>query len=201
MPNNSHPTASKDGKTDLPRAGIVAPRSGRLAALLGMRRKFSTGDVVMAAIGVSLAVVSAVFPWYIFYNPDQFGIRALQFQGNQSDAVPSSLSRQPSRIGKPMTIHDKPTMGVDLIATATLTGQAGEVDAVELADQPFPPDLIEYRLIHVANGRAMIEDEDGIWIVQKGSRLPDSSRVASIEERDGGWVLTTTLDRVVELTR
>ena len=38
----------------------------------------------------------------------------------------------------------------------------------------------------------MIEDDAGLWVVQPGSMLPDSSRVAAIEQRDGKWVLVTT---------
>ena len=37
----------------------------------------------------------------------------------------------------------------------------------------------------------MIEDDSGLFIVQRGSMLPEFSRVASIEERDGRWVLVT----------
>ena len=58
----------------------------------------------------------------------------------------------------------------------------------------------QFRLVHVANGRAMIEDDAGLWVVQAGSMLPDSSRVAGIEQRDGKWVLVTSTDRVVALT-
>ena len=46
----------------------------------------------------------------------------------------------------------------------------------------------------------MIEDEAGLWVVQTGSTLPDSSRVASIEQRNGKWVLVTSTDRVIALT-
>ena len=46
----------------------------------------------------------------------------------------------------------------------------------------------------------MIEDDAGLWVVQAGSMLPDSSRVAGIEKRNGKWVLVTSTDRVVELT-
>jgi hypothetical protein len=45
----------------------------------------------------------------------------------------------------------------------------------------------------------MIEDEDGLWVVQKGSTLPDASKVASIEKRDGVWVLVTDADRVIQM--
>jgi hypothetical protein len=200
MPNSTNPAASSSVRTIRTTGYDETKGLWRLLAWFGLRRRISPGDAAMAAIGVSLAIVCALFPWYIFYNPDKFGIRALQFQGNQSTAAPGTLSPQPSRIGRPMTVHDVPTLDIELIATGTIGGESNELDAVDLADQPFPPDLIEYRLVHVANGRAMIADDDGLWIVQKGSRLPDSSRVASIEERDGRWVLTTTLDRVVEMS-
>jgi len=144
-------------------------------------------------------IVCAVFPWYIFYNQEQFGVRAMKFQGNQSASAPSSLSPQPSRVGQPMDVRDVPVMDLDLISTATVPGPSEVPEVVELEDQPFPADTVEYQLIHVANGRAMIEDEDGIWVVQPGSILPDASRVATIEQRDGKWVLVTTFDRTVEL--
>ena len=47
----------------------------------------------------------------------------------------------------------------------------------------------------IANGRAMIEDDTGLFIVQRGSILPDTSRVAAIEERDGRPVLVTDAGR------
>ena len=37
----------------------------------------------------------------------------------------------------------------------------------------------------------MLEDDTGLFIVQPGSILPDNSRVATIEERDGRPVLVT----------
>lgn len=169
-------------------------------SLIPSRRKISRGDAIMAALGVGLAVVCAVFPWYIFYNQEQFGVRAMKFQGNQSGNAPSSLSPQPARVGQPMNVRDIPIMDLDLISTATVPGPSELPEVVELEDQPFPPDTVEYQLIHVANGRAMIADEDGIWVVQPGSILPDSSRVANIEKRNGTWVLVTTFDRTVELT-
>jgi hypothetical protein len=56
-------------------------------------------------------------------------------------------------------------------------------------------------MVHVANGRAMIEDDAGLWIVQRGSILPDSSQVSSIEQRNGKWVMVTSTDQVIELSR
>lgn len=163
-------------------------------------KKISKGDAIMAVLGVSLAVASAAFPWYIFYNPQQFGIKAMRFQGDQSGNSPSTLAYQPALIGQPMTVQDIPSMELDLFATATIPGPGEDSESVEIIDQPFPPDTVEYQLIHVANGRAMIQDADGIWVVQPGSLLPDSSRVAQLKQNtEGNWVIVTTLDRIVEL--
>ena len=102
-----------------------------------------------------------------------------------------------------MTVEDVPIMQLDLFSTGALpddeVGDSGK-RAPGLDQQPFPGDVPQFRLVHVANGRAMIEDDAGLWVVQAGSMLPDSSRVAGIEKRDGKWVLVTSTDRVVELT-
>ena len=187
-----------DGQRDREMLVAEIAKSER-PSLLPAGRRISRSDAVMAVLGVSLAIVCAAFPWYIFYNQEQFGVRAMKFQGNQTSRAPASLSPQPLRIGQPMDVRDVPIMELDLISTATVPGAEEPTELPELQDQPFPPDTIEYHLIHVANGRAMIEDEDGIWVVQPGSILPDSSRVAAIEQREGRWVLVTTFDRIIEL--
>lgn len=193
------PREAEDGVVDREILVAQIARSER-PSLFAWRHKISRGDAIMAVLGVCLAVASAAFPWYIFYNQEQFGVRAMKFQGNQYGSTPSSLSRQPTRVGRPMDVREIPVMNLDLISTATVPGPDEAPEVVELVDQPFPPDTVEYHLLHVANGRAMIADDDGIWVVQPGSILPDASRVAAIEQRDGTWVLVTTLDRVVELT-
>ena len=102
-----------------------------------------------------------------------------------------------------MDVEDIPATQLDLFATGTLPddkdGEGGEA-VPGLDEQPFPGDDAQFRLVHVANGRAMIEDEAGLWVVQTGSTLPDSSRVTSIEQRNGKWVLVTSTDRVIALT-
>ena len=102
-----------------------------------------------------------------------------------------------------MTVEDVPIMQLDLFSTGTLpdkTEDGGSGTRARPRPAAFPADDAQFRLVHVANGRAMIEDDTGLWVVQPGSMLPDSSRVAGIEKRDGKWVLVTSTDRVVELT-
>ncbi len=73
--------------------------------------------------------------------------------------------------------------------------------SVGVAEQPFPADRKPpYKLVFVANGRAMIEDNSGLWVVQIGSNLPDSSSVNSIEQRNGKWAIVTSGDVVVSMS-
>lgn len=163
----------------------------------GKRRDGS--DIVIAGLGVTLGLVCALFPWYIFFNQEKFGVRAMRFDGNGTAAAPATLAYQPQLIGQPMSTGDMPLLDLDFLPTGTSPDPADAARRVPVAEQPFPADLIAYDLVHVVNGRAMIADEAGLWVVQPGSQLPDASHVRSIEKRDGGWVLVTTTDRVVEM--
>lgn len=168
------------------------------------RFRYSSGDIALAAAGLALALTCAVFPWYIFYNQEQFGIRALEFKGD-TDAVGgaglsprSRLSPEPLEL--PYFAPPAPDAVFDPVATGTLpTDAAPRVPPPGPEEQPFPSRPGDFRLIHVANGRAMIEDERGIWVVHPGSMLPDDSRVSSIERRSGQWVLVTDKNRVVAI--
>src|SRR5436189_206932 len=79
----------------------------------------------------------------------------------------------------PIDAEDIPVQNLDLFATGTLQEKSKDGDgaAPGLDEQPFPAEVPEFRLVHVANGRAMIEDDAGLWVVQPGSLLPDSSYV------------------------
>lgn len=171
---------------------------GRPAPLFGHSAR---SDILIAGAGLVLAMGSAMLPWYVFLNQDKFGIRALEFEG-RSDIIPApTLAYQPSRIGQPISTGEIPAMSLDFAPTGTLPGPGDDpAQAVPLSEQPFPGGdrpVAEYRLVHVANGRAMLEDENGLWVVQIGSRLPDQSRVASIEKRGGAWVLVTDREQVI----
>lgn len=160
-------------------------------------------DLIVAALGISLGFGCAAFPWYIFLNPEKFGVRAMKFGGSgNQEAGPIYLGDQGERVGAPMAAEDIPPMKLDLFATGTPSRAPvdGEASPVTLADQPFPGDKIGFKLVYVANGRAMISDDTGLWVVQAGSKLPDNSKVAKIEQRSGKWVIVTSADQIVELT-
>ncbi len=177
----------------------LEPLAQRIQARLP-NRKHERGDVAVMVMGTLLGLTCALFPWYIFYNQDQFGVREFQFSGGRQETTDTgTITAHPGRIGAPFKAAEMPRIELDVISTGTLAPPP-PTDAAAIADQPFPADLVEYRLIHVANGRAMIADDTGLWVVQPGSRLPDASKLKAIEERDGHWVIVTTDDRVIALT-
>lgn len=175
------------------------PTAGGSALSAQMRTHRS--DAIVAGLGIALGLGCALFPWYIFFNQDKFGVRAMQFgAAGQEGASAIYLGNGGERVGAPMSAEDIPPMQLDLLATGTLAKPSEDGSAETAPQQPFPAEADEFLLVHVANGRAMIQDDAGLWVVQPGSELPDSSRVASIEQRGGKWVLVTTTDRVIELT-
>lgn len=167
------------------------------------RRRDRRSDLTVAALGVTLGLICALFPWYIFFNPDEFGVRAMRFGGSGGGTEPIMLGAQPQRIGAPVAIPQVPAIELDLRSTGTATSD-GEAEDDEgtpgLAEQPFPAPAISFRLVQVANGRAMLEDDTGLFVVQPGSTLPDSTRVKAIEQRDGRPVLVTDSGTVLEIS-
>lgn len=160
-------------------------------------------DLTIAAIGVTLGLTCAIFPWYIFFNPEEFGVRGIRFLGNGDYVMtgPMPIVPQPDRVGAPSDAPEIPIEKLDLFATGTTAPtDETETDGAALASQPFPAAPAEFKIVHMANGRAMLQDDGGIFVVQKGSILPDNSFVASIEQRKGRWVLVTSADKVLELS-
>lgn len=155
-------------------------------------------DFVIAALGITLGLICALFPWYIFFNQEQFGVQAIKFGGTGTNSGRAGGGVVAER-SAPLTAKDVPTANLDLLATGTV--QHDPNPALAPDEQPFPADVAKFRMVHVANGRAMIEDDAGLWIVQRGSILPDSSQVSSIEQRNGKWVMVTSTDQVIGLSR
>ena len=59
------------------------------------RSRDRRSDLTVAALGVTLGLICALFPWYIFFNPEEFGVRAMKFGG--SGGEPSRFSRRATR--------------------------------------------------------------------------------------------------------
>ena len=178
----------------------IEPKPGR-RFLWGRQRKAPQrkrerrSDILIALAGTALGLGCAMFPWYVFFNQEQFGVRAMQFS-REGEMPPPTVTYQPPREMPPIDSAELPA-ALDLFATGTLP-DAEKPAFLPPAAQPFPGD-VKFQVVHIANGRAMIADGDGMWVVQTGSTLPDASRVAAIEQRDGQWVLVTSGDRVLQV--
>lgn len=163
-----------------------------------------SGDLVVAAFGTALGLLCAAFPWYIFMNPEKFGVRAVQFESTRLGDQPIYLGDLSDRVGAPSTSTEILSAELDHFPTGTTRragDKSGEEDSVPLEKQPFPGEGGEFSLVFASNGRAMISDDTGMWVVQLGSMLPDSSRVTRIEQRGSKWVLVTSNDRTLEASQ
>lgn len=160
------------------------------------KKKFWTTDRIIGWSGAMLALAAAFFPWYVFVNEDKFGLEALRAMVSQEAAVPSRRATSSDSSGG---IPDRTAKAVLPPAEDSLV--TGTVPAEESADsddgeqavpaQPFPAAPRGFRLLKVIKGQAMIEDATGIYVVHKGDVLPDQTKVADLEQRDGKWVLVT----------
>ena len=154
-------------------------------------------DRVLALSGLVLAAAAAFFPWYVFFNADKFGIRSANWDGTRD--LPDLPPRNVFSVS-PMAMTDNSAntaQPLDNLTTATV-GNEGKKKHREMEEaQPFPG-RTDFRLLHVANGRALIEDSSGMYMVKGGSILPDESRVATLEQRSGKWVIVTSNGKVYQ---
>ncbi len=149
-------------------------------------------DKALGATGVVLAALATFFPWYAFLHQDKFSIPSL-WQGEARD-VPGRDGHGGTPSPVAMMDRDAATQAaIDQLTTATVpnASEAKKPGVQEDLEQPFPS-ANSFKLMHVANGRALIEDGSGMYIVRIGSTLPDNSRLATLEQRDGRWVMITS---------
>ena len=160
-------------------------------------------DRVLTVSGIILAAASAFFPWYVFLNQEKFGIKTESFAHTRD--LPPLPGRNVMSVS-PLAMIDNskddetlaPLEKTDDLTTATVSSLGKEKSGSKaLPDQPFPGQS-SFRLLHVANGRALIEDGAGMYMVRVGSILPDNSKLATIEQRDGLWVIVTSAGAVYE---
>lgn len=159
------------------------------------KRKSLMLDRVLTVTGLALAGAAAIFPWYVFFNEDKFSLNIAQ--GDRTRDLPDWPARNvfsvsPLAMVNKNEVKNKPEPPIDPLTTATVSSVGKEIDrGLVPEDQPFPASS-GFKLLHVANGRALIEDPSGMYVVRVGSVLPDESRLATIEQRDGKWVIVTS---------
>lgn len=185
-PNRSKPTAAA--------SAAPPPRPAKPAR----KRRWGATDVLLTACGVALGVGCAYFPWYVFVHQNEFGITPMKFEGRRAPTDMSGPFYTPSVDWGPRPVEtaEVPPL-LDPVPTGTLPARGTQPQAP--GDQPFPTQPVGFRVVHIQNGRAMIQDASGLWVVERGSILPDNSKVEAIVRRDGKWIVITTGDRVLEL--
>lgn len=157
------------------------------------KKKFWTADRVIGWSGAMIALAAAFFPWYVFVNEDKFGLAALRAMLSDEAAVPSRRSTlEGNSNGIPERKAAKLQAEDDIVTGTVPAVEEPSSDAEQaLPAQPFPSAPRNFRLLKVIKGQAMIEDGTGIFVVRKGDVLPDRTKVANLEQRDGKWVLLT----------
>jgi hypothetical protein len=164
-----------------------------------------SSDRMLTGAGILIAIASASFPWYVFFNEDKFGIRVTPMELTRD--LPEGPPRPVFSVS-PMALvdnddkttpPDKMLEPLDTLTTATVTkpDRGRQTDSALPPDQPFPGGN-SFRLMHVANGRALIQDNSGMYMVRVGSILPDNSRLAVIEKRNGKWVIITSTGEIYD---
>ncbi len=152
-------------------------------------------DRLLVGTGVALATASAFFPWYVFFNEDKFGLRIDPMEHTRD--LPPLPGRQVFSVS-PLAMTDRtkdetiPADPLDALTTATTVSSLGREERGAMPEEQPMPGRGDFRLLHVANGRALIEDGAGMYMVRIGSILPNNSKVATLEQRDGRWVIVTS---------
>ncbi len=157
-----------------------------------------TTDTMLATLGVMLAAFAAFFPWYVFVNPQYFKITGTS-KGMVRD-LPELPFRNVVSVS-PMASKDNdsnsvPPESIDQVRTASTPDTTESIkskrETGDALSQPFPAAESSFRLVHVANGKALIQDQRGMFVVGVGDVLPDNSRLSTLTQRDGVWAIITS---------
>jgi len=190
--------------TDAKKAEIEAVETEEEDAPVRKASPRRTSDRLVAVAGFMLATAAAFFPWYVFFNQESFGIAPMSY--SETRDLPEIGGRSVVNVS-PLAIPDEKDgaaepSAFDPITTATVSSLGGEGNGAGALTRVDPnksfPGKPRYKLLHVANGRALIEDTSGMYIVRIGSVLPDNSRLATLEKRGGQWVIITSNGEVIQ---
>lgn len=159
------------------------------------KEKFSF-DILFAVFGVCLAGSAAFLPWYVFLNQEEFSVKKMAY--GKDRVLPNWEGRTVVNTSPSAIVRRDPNApdfapSPDSITTASIPSDAGDGSG---GSQAFPGP--RYKLLHVVNGRALIEDMSGMYMVKVGSTLPDNSILSSLEERGNGWAIVTSNGDVIQ---
>ncbi len=150
-------------------------------------------DRVLTGGLIAVAAAAAALPWYVFLNPEKFGM-----SGRGWEAL-MNVPQRGGGGGEAVIPHADDSAAIepkDAIVDNVITATVPAIDKDIISDssaaqQPFPGG-VNFKLLHVSNGRALIEDKSGMFLVQIGSVLPDESKLLSMTKVDGRWKIVTS---------
>ncbi len=171
----------------------------------GMKKPQSKVDRYLKIAAITLAAGSAMLPFITYLQradlgaPEKAERKIIDpLDRSEQKTVRRFPSFRPSEQVAPSAEVDDTMTGSVMSNGKGLpgTGAGGDGDGGE--GQAFPKP--GFALREVVGGMAMIEDSSGYWFVEKGSLLPDGSRLVSIGRGAGTWQLTTSSGDVIQKT-
>lgn len=164
------------------------------------RRSIRDFDRVLTGGLITVAAAAAALPWYVFFNPEKFGMTGNGWEAltNVPQRAGGGVAAVIPHIDEGLTSEGRQETASNIDALTTATVQAsgeGRNASNDGKSQPFPGGT-RFKLLHVSNGRALIEDKAGMFLVQIGSILPDESRLLSMTNVNGKWQIITSAGEV-----
>lgn len=171
----------------------------------GMKKPQSKVDRYLKIAAITLAAGSAMLPFITYLQradlgtPEKAERKIIDpLDRSEQKTVRRFPSFRPSEQVAPNADVDDTMTGSVMSNGKGLpgTGAGGDGDGGDGQAMPKPV----FALREVVGGTAMIEDTSGYWFVEKGSLLPDGSRLVSIGRGAGTWQLTTSSGDVIQKT-
>ncbi|GAA5665264.1 hypothetical protein NJB95_14705 [Brucella intermedia] len=174
------------------------------ARLEGMKKPQSKVDRYLKIAAITLAAGSAMLPFITYLQradlgaPEKAERKIIDpLDRSEQKTVRRFPSFRPSEQVAPNADVDDTMTGSVMSNGKGLPGTAaGGGDGNGGDGQAMPKPVFALR--EVVGGMAMIEDTSGYWFVEKGSLLPDGSRLVSIGRGAGTWQLTTSSGDVIQ---
>lgn len=173
------------------------------------KRELLNFDILLTIAGLCLAASSAFLPWYVFLNQEKFTVQRLAYtqQNKGSGAWPGRMfvsEKNTALQGMGTTDRTLLDLEPDMLTTASIETEEEPVPTGNVTAQRTDnvtgslPAPRSFKLIHVADGRALIQDQSGLYVVKVGSVLPDNSTLSKLERTKNGWLMITSDGEILQ---
>ncbi len=166
--------------------------------LPGLRSFAFTSEHAWGTLGCTIALASGGFAVYMnLYGPSEPNVNGREYLTIFAQASHRTLNPATSDAAAPADPQNSPE--IDPFPTGSIApGEATQQSAAHLpiADKrglAKPSLLKDFTLRDVFEDTALVEDHARLRIVKVGTVLEGAGRVTSIEQRDGQWIVVTSL--------